>query len=352
MDRPSFQFYPEAWLGDIALRGASSAARGLWIDMMALMHQGSPYGYLRLKDSNGGHFVPNITRLAKMTGNTPGEVESWIAELDEIGVLGRDKNGVIFSKKMVRDQKQRKAWAKRQKSHRANKDSKLIPNDVTPNVTPVSPPSSSSSSTPTSNSRSIRSHRYQTSEQDAAARKASNGKGWHIPEREDGDLAWFIWDGSLQWKSELPGKLANKFPIHFARIRRIEGKTPEDELRALSNWHMSAPLSKRKKLSAHKWILRLFAGKERKAIHAEQHRPTRGSPIIDATLQTPADKPAMTPEQEKAYRESGERRRKYEAEQLAKRKAERLAAEAAEKERAARQQRIRDGTATEEAESK
>lgn len=150
--RPSFQFYPEAWLADIALRAASSGARGLWIDMICLMHQGTPYGHLRLRNSNGGFFEPTHDELAKMTGNTLEDVDRWIAELDRIGVLGRKKT-TIFSKKMVRDEVQRANWRKRQAKSRDNKDKDLPGNGVTQTVTPESRRSSSPSSSPTPTSK-------------------------------------------------------------------------------------------------------------------------------------------------------------------------------------------------------
>jgi len=48
LKRPSFQFYPGDWLQRAALRACSLSARGLWIDMLSFMHQGSPYGHLTL----------------------------------------------------------------------------------------------------------------------------------------------------------------------------------------------------------------------------------------------------------------------------------------------------------------
>lgn len=155
MDRPSFQFYPEAWLADVSLRAVSSAARGLWIDMICLMHQGTPYGYLRLRNSNGGFFEPGTTDLAKMTGNTPGEIEKWISELDRVGVLGRKKD-TIFSKKMVRDEKQRTSWRREKTGQRRRlstcKPKDIRGNNVRPNVRPsvrsMSGPSPSPSSSP------------------------------------------------------------------------------------------------------------------------------------------------------------------------------------------------------------
>lgn len=52
MRRPSFQFYPADWLGNTNLRRCSHAEKGLWIDILCLMHDSEDYGVLRwpLKD--------------------------------------------------------------------------------------------------------------------------------------------------------------------------------------------------------------------------------------------------------------------------------------------------------------
>jgi hypothetical protein len=47
--RPAFQFYPGDWLRDMALRSCSMEARGLWIEMLCLMHDAVPYGHLRMR---------------------------------------------------------------------------------------------------------------------------------------------------------------------------------------------------------------------------------------------------------------------------------------------------------------
>ena len=60
MKRPSFQFYPSDWLRDTALRSCSMGARGLWMDMICYMHEGNPYGYLKVGDKvilNTGSFI-------------------------------------------------------------------------------------------------------------------------------------------------------------------------------------------------------------------------------------------------------------------------------------------------------
>jgi hypothetical protein len=105
MKRPSFQFYPSDWLRDTALRSCSTGARGLWIDMICFMHEGSPYGYLKVADK-----VILPSNLARMVGETPEVVEGWLNELKEAGVYDTD-NGAIFSRRMIRDEELRQKRA-------------------------------------------------------------------------------------------------------------------------------------------------------------------------------------------------------------------------------------------------
>ena len=97
--RPSFQFYPADWLRDTALRSCSVQSRGLWIDMICYMHEGSPYGYLKV-----GNKVILPSNLASMTGLTLQEAEGCLKELHDAGVYDIDENGVICSRRMIRDE--------------------------------------------------------------------------------------------------------------------------------------------------------------------------------------------------------------------------------------------------------
>lgn len=106
MKRPSFQFYPADWLRDTSLRMCSLGARGLWIEMMCHMHEGSPYGYLKV---NHKVILPDI--LARFIGATIPETEGWLRELESAGVFSRDDEGAIFSRRMVRDEKHRECRA-------------------------------------------------------------------------------------------------------------------------------------------------------------------------------------------------------------------------------------------------
>jgi hypothetical protein len=99
MKRPSFQFYPADWLRDTALRSCSTGARGLWIDMICFMHEGNPYGHLKV-----GNKVILPSNLAGMVGATLQDVEGWLNELHLSGVYELGEGGEIYSKRMVRDE--------------------------------------------------------------------------------------------------------------------------------------------------------------------------------------------------------------------------------------------------------
>ena len=99
MKRPSFQFYPSDWLRDTALRSCSTGARGLWIDIICFMHEGNPYGHLKV-----GNKVILSHNLAGMVGATLQDVENWLNELHQSGVYELGEDGEIFSKRMVRDE--------------------------------------------------------------------------------------------------------------------------------------------------------------------------------------------------------------------------------------------------------
>ena len=43
---PWMKFYPSDWRADPSLRMCSIGARGLWMEMLCVMHEATPYGYL------------------------------------------------------------------------------------------------------------------------------------------------------------------------------------------------------------------------------------------------------------------------------------------------------------------
>jgi hypothetical protein len=147
MKRPAFQFYPSDWLRDTALRSCSTGARGLWIDMICYMHEGNPYGHLKVADK-----VILPANLARMVGETLEVVEGWLEELRHAGVYDIAEDGSIYSRRMIRDENLRQIRAN---GGKLGGNPNLKPKDkvnlednqkVNQNPTPSSSSSSSSSS--------------------------------------------------------------------------------------------------------------------------------------------------------------------------------------------------------------
>jgi hypothetical protein len=101
------KFYPRDWRGDQALRVVSLAARGLWIECLAIMHEAKPYGHLVMN----GEPVDDAM-LARLVGSSVEEVQALKAELIKAGVTNQGRGGVLVSRRMVRDQSRAKKGAK------------------------------------------------------------------------------------------------------------------------------------------------------------------------------------------------------------------------------------------------
>ena len=107
MSQPWIKFYPRDWRGDQALRVVSLAARGLWIEMLSIMHEGQPYGHLTI----GGQPCTD-DNLARLVGASVEEVQALLVELRTAGVLRQSRGGVIYSKRLTADFKRSKEGRK------------------------------------------------------------------------------------------------------------------------------------------------------------------------------------------------------------------------------------------------
>lgn len=96
--KPWLKFYPADWRADPALRSCTIAARGLWIEMLAIMHEAEPYGSLLIKGKR-----PDKKQLASLVGVPERECAVLLLELEGFGVLERDSDGTVFSRRMRRD---------------------------------------------------------------------------------------------------------------------------------------------------------------------------------------------------------------------------------------------------------
>lgn len=97
MADPWLKFYTTDWRADPALRVCSLAARGLWIDLICVMHEATPYGHLLV---NGRR--PTDAQVAVLVGTSPAEFAALLGELETAGVFSRTKDGTIYSRKLTR----------------------------------------------------------------------------------------------------------------------------------------------------------------------------------------------------------------------------------------------------------
>jgi len=113
--QPWRKFYSKDWRGDAPLRMCSFAARGLWVDILSLMHESKHCGFLFVDE-----VVPTPRQLAGLLGGSEKEIKGLLAELADNGVFsvtGQDMpddvralvpagmpNGVMLSRRMVRDE--------------------------------------------------------------------------------------------------------------------------------------------------------------------------------------------------------------------------------------------------------
>lgn len=115
---PWFKFFGFDWRADERLAICSLAARGLWLEMLILMHMATPRGHLLV---NGK--PPTNDQLAVLVRASADQVRELSQELESAGVFSRTRTGVIFSRRMVRDTRVaadgRKAAQKRWKSARS-----------------------------------------------------------------------------------------------------------------------------------------------------------------------------------------------------------------------------------------
>lgn len=101
--RPSLNWYPGDHQRDTGIKACAFEPRGLWREMMDLMHDGEPYGHL----TAGGVPIlpPDISRIV---GIPLAQVKNYLKELEDRKVFSRTSAGVIFSRRMVRDEETRR----------------------------------------------------------------------------------------------------------------------------------------------------------------------------------------------------------------------------------------------------
>lgn len=111
---PWIKFYFADWRAEPRLRLVSRAARSMWLDMLGIMHEATPYGFLLVES-----IAPTPSQLANLVGDSEREVKKLLAELMAAGVpsvVGEVMpddvedlvppdvaKGALLSRRMVRD---------------------------------------------------------------------------------------------------------------------------------------------------------------------------------------------------------------------------------------------------------
>ncbi len=112
---PAFMFYPGDWQKDPCLRRCSKAAKGVWMDMLCLLFECPVRGVF--VDASGKPWSDE--ELAEAIGGDIGANLGYIAELVSKGVAQRDTRGAIFSRRMVRDEQNRRSATERKRKERS-----------------------------------------------------------------------------------------------------------------------------------------------------------------------------------------------------------------------------------------
>jgi len=112
---PWTKWYHRDWRSEPRLKLCSRAARSAWMDMLGLMDEATPRGFLLVEGIS-----PDMEQLARLLGDPEKDVRKWIGDLERCGVFSRAGAdnlpddivplvpegvpvGTIFSRRMVRD---------------------------------------------------------------------------------------------------------------------------------------------------------------------------------------------------------------------------------------------------------
>jgi hypothetical protein len=145
---PAIQFYPGDWRKDVGVQSLSYHDRGVWFEMLMLMHESPVRGKLMIGDKGATEeLIAGVLHI---------EVESFkvtVATLLERGICDRDsRTGALMNRRMVRDEdersKNRRKLAKWRKEQKTNEECNQP-------VTQKKPLPSSSSSITSSSSTSV-----------------------------------------------------------------------------------------------------------------------------------------------------------------------------------------------------
>lgn len=104
---PAFQFYPGDWRKDMGVQSLSFHDRGVWWEMLCLMHESERRGVLILNGKAMDHDC-----LSRLLGLDKQILTTTLTSLLTSGVASIEQDtGAIYSRRMVRDENLRKIRA-------------------------------------------------------------------------------------------------------------------------------------------------------------------------------------------------------------------------------------------------
>lgn len=103
----SDQFFWNDWQGDPCLRICGLDAQGAWMRLLCIAAESTQKGFVLI---NGRK--PTTEQLALVVGTSSPNMERIVDELLTNGVASRDRRGVLYSRRMVRDTLRREASKK------------------------------------------------------------------------------------------------------------------------------------------------------------------------------------------------------------------------------------------------
>lgn len=164
MKMPAMQFYPADWRKDPGVQALGYFDRGVWFEMLCLMHESSERGVLLLN----GKPMPSDA-LANVLGLDNQILGESLTKITAYGVARvRQEDGAIYSKRMVEDE--RICQIRREAGKKGGNPVLLNQSSTTGDKQITTPSSSSSTTSSTTKSKAIRAPRF-----DAQAHLVSMG---------------------------------------------------------------------------------------------------------------------------------------------------------------------------------
>jgi hypothetical protein len=99
MKMPSMQFYPADWRKDPGVQALDYFERGVWFEMLCLMHESAERGVLLLN----GNPMPE-TALSRVLGLDNQILNQTLTTLLNYGVASVREDGALFCRRMVKDE--------------------------------------------------------------------------------------------------------------------------------------------------------------------------------------------------------------------------------------------------------